>query len=125
MIRYDYKMPPSRPIKKERKPMIDQQIAILDNALNMVEAALEAPPKSEAIGPRVVFQTVHYQISDHGENWKGRWMSRYFLERKPEYAKSRVMKQHARSNESAEHLLDALHAAENFHLESMPFCGGF
>jgi hypothetical protein len=105
--------------------MIDQQIVILDNALNMVEAALEAPPKSEAIGPRVVFQTVHYTVMDGGADWKGRYIARFWIERKPEYAKSRVMKQHARSNESAERLLDALHAAEKFHLEAMPNCGGF
>jgi hypothetical protein len=103
--------------------MIDQQAAILDNALNMVEAALSSPPKASR--SRVCFQTVHYHIVDHGADWKGRWINRFVLERKPEYRRSHVMENHAASDQSAEVLIDAMDAAEKFHLENLPHCGGF
>jgi hypothetical protein len=103
--------------------MINQQAAILDNALNMVEAALAAGPKTSH--SRVCFQTVHYHIVDHGADWRGRWSHRFVMERKPEYRRSRVMENHAASDQSAEILIDAMEAAEKFHVENMPHCGGF
>jgi hypothetical protein len=76
-------------------------------------------------GSKVCFQTVHYHIVDHGADWKGRWIHRFVLERKPEYRRSRVMENHAASDQSAEILIDAMDNAEKFHLENMPHCGGF
>jgi hypothetical protein len=101
--------------------MIDT-LDVMMNALDRTEAALEAD-KPE--GSEVCYQSAHYQIIDHGDDYQGRFVHRFALERKPEYAKSRVLPRHAASNVSAQLLVDAMMEAEKFHTENLPHCGGF
>jgi hypothetical protein len=95
---------------------------VMMNALDRTEAALEAD-KPE--GSEVCYQTAHYQVIDHGDDYEGRFVHRFALERKSEYAKSRVLPRHGFSDRSADCLIDTMMDAEKFHTEQLPFCGGF
>ena len=71
--------------------MVDAFDVMMD-ALDRTEAALKAD-KPE--GSKVCYQTAHYQIVDHGDDYEGRFVHRFALERKPEFRKSRVLERHA------------------------------
>lgn len=71
------------------------------------------------VGPKVCYETEHYRIVDLGEDWHGRFTTRFALERRPEFAKSRVMKFPGHSSiQSAEALIPSLREAEAFHMSN-------
>ena len=77
-------------------------------------------------GSLVCYQTEHYQIVDNGEDWRRGYTSRFFMQRRAEFARSRVMPFPPRgSRVSAEDLLPSLEEAEKFHRDNLPYCGGF
>lgn len=99
----------------------------IESFANAIEAQIMAgkPVDLAECGPRAIYQTAHYQIVDHGDDWKGRYAHRFVMRRKPEYSKSGVMARWADGNKDAEGLIDAMHEAEKFHMENLPYCGGF
>lgn len=113
----------STPEKLEAFGRAMQSAAATGKPVDLANIAQE----SETLeGPKVCYETDHYQIIDRGEDWKGFFTSRFSVQRRPEFKKSRVMHFVSRtSNVCAEALLDALNAAEKFHMENLPFCGWF
>ena len=113
----------STPEKLEAFGNAMQAAARTGKPVNLADVA-EASGTLE--GRKVCYETEHYQIVDHGEDWRGYFTARFFVQRRPEFRKSRVMQYPPHgSYESAESLLDSLNAAEKFHMENLPPCGGF
>src|ERR1700733_14619838 len=106
----------STPEKLEAFGNAMQTAARTGKPVNLADVA-EASDTLE--GPKVCFETDHYQIIDHGEDWEGRFTCRFSVQRRPEFRKSRVMHYVPRgSNVSAEGLLGAMNEAEKFHMDN-------
>jgi hypothetical protein len=89
----------------------------------LVDLAAVAEASGTLQGPKVCYETAHYQIEDAGENWKARgYTARFCVHRRPQFRNSRVMEcTPATSGVSAEHLIDALKAAEEFHMRQISY----
>ncbi len=91
-----------------------------------VDLGSVAEASETLVGPKVCYETEHYLIEDHGEDWRGRYINRFCIQRRAEFRKSRVMQYPTHGSQiSAEDLLPSLKAAEKFHMDNLPYCGGF
>lgn len=73
---------------------------------------------------RTVHETAHYHIIDRGSSWQGVWTSRFSLQRKDEFKRSRVMF-HSIHADTAESLIEDLYKAEKNHMHNLKYVGGF
>jgi hypothetical protein len=122
------------PIKKERKPAMTLHIDCttrkkIESFCNAIQKQMserkpvdlgKAAADAGVAGLRIVAQTEHYHIEDHGTDWRGRFTCRAKIHVRPEYRKTKVWCHGlARTYGNPLDLIDALKAAEARHLENI------